>query len=478
MPVVDRRTGELPVPRLPRLGIIRLGYKADSKGGGQHPVAANNFVLNSEDGCQPIIDALEDEKPTSLSIIFPGEDEEVIASHYLRSYNHTHGLVCMGDGLTAKRKTPTPDKDGTFVTGQGGIPICANSEYKKSVPTTVPCRCPRADTGECKETMYLRFIMPDVPGLGVWQLVTGSKNGIANIQGMLVLLRSIYGRISHIPLKLELRQQTLAVDGVGPTSKMILFLSLDSTKTPRELAAAAGNLPAIMPVIDAPDDELDTGPEDGGSEGDAIPAEVEEADHMSPAAIEAAQADASPSNIEDQARAAGHKVVDAAPAESKDDGPPALTDEQLAAQSSNSEISGDSGKPGLSEEQQETLRTAQTKPLTVVQQRKLDQVKALCEKLGVVSTAVVEYIANTFTPKDGVPPKIWELKGPQTKMLLAWLNLEFGAPVSQETESPEAPAAEAQSQEATSQASAAATIAEADQAIAEKASEGQQGLGF
>ena len=279
MPVYDPRTGELPVPRLPRLGIIRLGYKTKGKGkdAREYPVAADHFILNEEDGCEAIREIYGDE-PTSLDVMFPGEDDEIIAPHWLRSYSSTWGLVCMGDRRSANRKAGV-SKDGELLLDDEGTPRIADRDAKATSNQRVSCPCPRLEKGDCKETMYLRFLLPDVPGLGVWQISTGSINGILNLQGMFSMLRGMFGRISNIPLKLELCPQRIGLPGGGHQTNMILNLALGSKITPNQLMESIKGMPTLMPVIELPDDDQEEMPEDAVSEGGAMEPEAEEAEY-------------------------------------------------------------------------------------------------------------------------------------------------------------------------------------------------------
>jgi len=52
--------------------------------------------------------------------------------------------------------------------------------------------------------MNLRFILPEVPGLGIWQIDTGSKNSILNINSCALMIGKAFGRITTIPLLLTI----------------------------------------------------------------------------------------------------------------------------------------------------------------------------------------------------------------------------------------------------------------------------------
>src|SRR4030042_4575992 len=105
------------------------------------------------------------------------------------------GLVCKGDGETAMRmidvatgELPVHDKAGTVRLNE--IKCLAHD-------------CPEYQAKKCHEVMNLRFVLPEVPGLGVWQIDNGSKNSILNINSCAKVIKRAFGRVSMIPLKLH-----------------------------------------------------------------------------------------------------------------------------------------------------------------------------------------------------------------------------------------------------------------------------------
>jgi len=176
--------------RLPRCGKIHLGVKAKNKNGVEYPKAVDYFVV------PPEVAEVYGENPRQLNILIPVEDEEIWASQYYRCYSMTRGLVCRGDGETCRRMIDTE-------TG-----ATANRDTKEVVwKNDLPClgrECPAYQGKKCKEVMNLQFLLPDVPGLGVWQIDTGSINSIRNINSASELIRGICGRIRMMPLTLTM----------------------------------------------------------------------------------------------------------------------------------------------------------------------------------------------------------------------------------------------------------------------------------
>ena len=111
--------------------------------------------------------AVYGDKPKRLDVIIPVEDDEVWANQYYRQYSRTRGgLVCKGDGETCRRMIDTDTgaiagRDTKAVIWQEGLE-CKGRD------------CPDYKGKACQEVMNLQFMLPKVPGLGVWQIDTGS----------------------------------------------------------------------------------------------------------------------------------------------------------------------------------------------------------------------------------------------------------------------------------------------------------------
>jgi hypothetical protein len=211
--------------RLPRLGKIHLGYKKISeRTGKEYPVATEYFVIPRE------LEQYLGVAPTEIPIMIPVEDEEIWASQYYKRYSRTRGLTCRGDGVTCKR----------MVDAQTGA--MADRETKEVVwKEGLPClgrQCPDYLAKECKETMNLQFIMPDIPGLGIWQVDTSSINSIRNINSASEMIRAVYKRISFIPLLLTLEPQEVINPDDGK-KKTVRCLQIRARGTLRDLMIEA-----------------------------------------------------------------------------------------------------------------------------------------------------------------------------------------------------------------------------------------------
>lgn len=212
--------------RLPRLGKIHLGIKDPVKG---YPMKTDYFVLPKDHSdYKALVEAFGD-KPKELRILIPVEDSEQWASQYYKAYTQTHGLVCKGDGVMAMRM----------------MDVATNKMPSKTTETVTMVEfdcagrdCPDYQARKCKQVMNLRFILPEVPGLGIWQIDTSSTNSILNINSAAALIRRSFGRISLVPLKLTM--EPLGVNNPEDGKKQTVYvLNLRTSVTLAQLADAA-----------------------------------------------------------------------------------------------------------------------------------------------------------------------------------------------------------------------------------------------
>jgi len=225
--------------RLPRLGKIRLGIKKVSpRTKREYPSATDYFV------CPPEVQTIYGEKPKRLDVIIPLEDEEIWASQYYRQYSKSRGLVCKGDGETSRRMVDmeTGDIAGRDTNGitwqEGGA--CAGME------------CPDYKAKACQEVMNLQFLLPKVPGLGVWQIDTGSINSIRNINNCATMIRAMCGRVSWIPLLLTL-EPTEVVNPDDGKKKTVYCMSLRYERSAESLLTDSEK-PRLQLLLSAPVD--------------------------------------------------------------------------------------------------------------------------------------------------------------------------------------------------------------------------------
>lgn len=234
------------IRRFPRIGKIRLGIKKVSQKGNEYPSQTDYFVVDPEDGVtSPVAAAaftkVYGPKPREIDILFPTDDRAQLFPQWLKRYGSGSGLVCKGDGEQAQ---------------------AVNKETGELVDVTCnPEECPayKADPPQCRRVGSLQFLLPQVPGLGVWVVETTSWYSIVNLNsGMEFISCLTGGRIAMIPLKLRLKPQEVAPGG---KKKIVHVLALACEHIRLQDVLAAAQQPAVaalMPTLDEtkPPDDL------------------------------------------------------------------------------------------------------------------------------------------------------------------------------------------------------------------------------
>jgi len=210
--------------RLPRRGKIRLGEKKLSAKGKEYPSALDYFV------CPEEVQEIYGDKPRKLDIMLPMEEREQFFPQAYKRYGSSTGLVCRGDGQVA-----------TEITEDGMKEIeCQGKD------------CPHYQKGDCKQIGNLQVILPKVKGLGIYQIDTSSYNSIVNINSGVEMIRGMLGRISWIPLILEVQMQEAHPQVNGKRIKTIIpVMSITSDVSVYDLLKM--RLPMKQAVIDNAD---------------------------------------------------------------------------------------------------------------------------------------------------------------------------------------------------------------------------------
>ena len=231
--------------RIPRIGKIYLGIKR-SNGNKEYPSAVDYFVVRADGGntSETAAQAFHETygpEPRELTIAFPSNDPEDFMPQYLASYRGGGGrseLWCKGNGETARR-----------MDGQGGY-VDIDCLYQD---------CPMFQQKKCKPLTRLLFLLPDVAGIGIWELDTTSYYSAQNLGSSVHLYRQMMGgRISMIPMTLRVVPQSVNPEGTMKTV-YVLDLQLENVKwrdvihrLPRlELTESAK---IVEPSDDMPDD--------------------------------------------------------------------------------------------------------------------------------------------------------------------------------------------------------------------------------
>jgi len=178
-----------------RLGYIRLGRGRDGAHAGR-PAPAARFL------CPGAVSRVYGPEPPELHILLPSEDESEWLRWSYRCFTSHGEPVCRGDGFSAVALVDP--RTGSLATGD-----VAGAERRRVRCNPWTCR---HYGRSCRRVMSLQFLLPRVPGLGVWQIDTASRRSMLNVTGGVQLLHQLCGRVSMVPLLLKL------VPGAGSTA--------------------------------------------------------------------------------------------------------------------------------------------------------------------------------------------------------------------------------------------------------------------
>jgi hypothetical protein len=213
-------------------------------------------------------------QPRELEIMFPGEDVEKIAPQFYRRYS-AKGLTCEGDGQFCTMRLVDADKgciadhtaQNVVLDRSGAIP-CAGKE----------CTEYKSKPQRCKECMNLIFLLPALPGAGIWQLDTSSVYSIMNINSQIgkagpgvpegFIRDMMHHRISFIPLVLSLvKKEIVNPDDPKHNKKTINVLSLNTKFSMFQLREEANKTAKTFFLTTVPTPNVDEPPEDADEDG-------------------------------------------------------------------------------------------------------------------------------------------------------------------------------------------------------------------
>lgn len=303
-------------PTIPRLGKIRLGYRDEAKRGA--PVNTPYFV------CPDEVKAIYGEEPVELKIVFLSDDPELNASTYLRAYNATSGLICKGDGYTADALLDADElrRSGGELNvnawAHGDTRGDASKSTANFVHQQIHCAgggyegqppCAMFAAKKCSLKNFIQFAIKDVPGIGIYQMDTGSLISTRQIDGAIKMAGVMFGGIRGVPCILRRVKKDVAPDGKRKGVWMV-ELEVDTTYSLSNLIELRSG--PIARLLLPPVDESEVyGPVDDDEEAEPYHNEVKTAAELA-AARGATQEPASPPSTDGSAPPATPPVRDAA----------------------------------------------------------------------------------------------------------------------------------------------------------------------
>jgi hypothetical protein len=105
-----------------------------------------------------------------------------------------------------------------------------------------PCMCNPAER-DCKITTRVSFMLPDIPGLGVWRLESHGYNAAVELPGTLEVLLMAAAEHKFIPAVLRIEQRTKKVPGEGTRRFIVPVIELPHV-TVKQLVS--GDVPQVI----------------------------------------------------------------------------------------------------------------------------------------------------------------------------------------------------------------------------------------
>lgn len=240
-----RRRVELPpMERFPRVGKIRLGEQVPTKSGSSlRPSKLDYFRVEAEESGVTSAEAAASfhevygDRPTSLRAVLPGSTPADVFEGAYKLYGQNK-LKQICDGTTCDVRMPS----GGWLEQPC---ICKDVGYSKDHPQ------------HCKLVWSLQVLLPDVKGIGVWQIDTSSEISVRRVGNWLRMMHGLTGDLALVEFVLDLVETKVAPEGKATSVYVLQPRATDLT--PRQMLEGAGRSERVqiaapsMPEVPAPE---------------------------------------------------------------------------------------------------------------------------------------------------------------------------------------------------------------------------------
>jgi hypothetical protein len=237
-----------PMERFPRVGKIRLGEQVPTKSGGSlRPSKIDYFRVEAEESGVTSPEAAASfhevygERPTSLRAVLPGSTPADVFEGAFKLYGQSK-LKRLCDGTACDERTATG--------GWAESPcICSARGYAPD------------HKDRCKLVWSLQVLLPDVLGIGVWQIDTSSEISVRRVGAWLQMMHGLTGDLAMVEFVLDLVETKVAPEGKATSVYVLQPRATDLT--PRQMLEGGGRservqiAPVAMPALPPPAIEYD-----------------------------------------------------------------------------------------------------------------------------------------------------------------------------------------------------------------------------
>jgi hypothetical protein len=237
---------------MPRVGKIRLGTTTEYERDGEtryRPVKADHFVVVADESgitspeAAAAFASVYGAEPRELHAALPGREPDDVMEGAWRLYG----------AKKVKRKCDGETCDERLDAGGWETKPCVCAAQGISVDDK---------KRHCTLTYTLQLLLPDVPGVGVWQLDSGSEITARRMATWLRMMHTLRGDLRM--LEFDLRLVATSVNPEGKPTTVYVLDPQARNATPRQMLSGAGDAPQLAelppPAADeAPEETLDRG---------------------------------------------------------------------------------------------------------------------------------------------------------------------------------------------------------------------------
>lgn len=224
--------------RMMELGRVRLGHQvAYEQNGVTKYRAAKLSTLRFTSASKPLLEAIAAKHGGTVKTWVNAPDE----GYYEVFTNATEIDIILPPVYSAVDGSPTASYSQFFELWSGGG-CQRRCDGETEAISGKACMCD-PDGRECKITTRVSFMLPDIPGLGVWRLESHGYNAAVELPGTLevLLLAAAEQKFIHAVLRVE--QRTKKVPGEGTRRFIVPVIDLPNV-TVKQLVA--GDVPSVI----------------------------------------------------------------------------------------------------------------------------------------------------------------------------------------------------------------------------------------
>lgn len=216
------------------VGHIRIGEKAKSQNGKEYPVSLDYFKPDGPEQYMQFFRTAYGDKPKKLTITFLSNDLSEVCRQFYELRDGSGARIAYGDGKTFY--VATKQGDGTV-----------KDVVHAPQDTDAWMKAQEAAAGKpWRERLVLRFALPQIPVLGLWEFSTHAGGStIPNIIGTVDTMLEVAGRIAGIPFDLiveKVKSDKAGSKSVYPVVSLIPNISQESAAIVRGLPMQLGTI--------------------------------------------------------------------------------------------------------------------------------------------------------------------------------------------------------------------------------------------